>query len=77
MFTRNDYLAPKIVQTIGLLALLIQLGFYFITNRYEPVFLGAFGSMIPIGQFLGARQALERPPEPPKPTDAATVEREA
>lgn len=73
----NERLPAWILQLVGVAGLLACGVFWAFTNRLEPSLLAASGSLIGIGQYVGAvRQLVHGSPAQPPPVAPAESEPE-
>jgi hypothetical protein len=72
----NERLPAWILQLVGVLGLLACGVFWAFTNRLEPSLLAASGSLIGIGQYVGAVKTLTSGKADPPPPVATTATEE-
>ena len=65
--TDDYYLPPRLLQGIGILLLVAFAVFWAVTGRESVLLVGAAGSMILLGRYEGARDALTRVGKRPTP----------
>lgn len=54
----RESLPPKVLQTVGLLGLIVLGVFWGATGRIEPTLLATAGSLVGIGHYVGAVKQL-------------------
>lgn len=62
---QNVYLAPKVIQSVGLGVFLFFVGLWVFTDRVEPTLLGFAGGLIAYGVGQGFLRSLQNPSLPP------------
>lgn len=71
----NNYLPPRLLQAVGLVLLVAFVVFWAVTRRESVLLVGAAMSLILLGAYGSAQQALRemsrREPDEPPPDDRA------
>jgi hypothetical protein len=61
----NGYLPPRILQGVGLVILIFAVGFWAVTGQQSALLVGAALSLIGLGAYGSAQNALKERAKPP------------
>lgn len=64
---QGSYLAPKVIQSVGLIVFLFFVALWVLTDRVEPTLLGFAGGLIAYGVGQGFLHSIQNPRVPPTP----------